>query len=88
MWRIPSPAHTTSRCRRRAWTARLFEPSHFARHRGSRVRVRLEWPLDGRRNFRGILQGYRDGNILVDVDGAEQALPISRIGTARLVPEV
>ena len=66
----------------------LFEPSHFVRHRGSRVRIRLDWPLDGRRNFRGILQGYRDGNILIDVDGAEQALPIGRIGTARLVPEV
>ena len=65
----------------------LFEPRHFARYRGSKVRIRLDWPLDGRRNFRGILQGYRDGNILIDVDGAEHVLPFSRIGAARLVPD-
>ncbi len=66
----------------------LFEPSHFARHCGSQVRIRLDWPLDGRRSFRGVLRGYRDGNILIDVDGAEQALPFGRIGSARLVPDV
>lgn len=64
----------------------LFEPSHFARHHGSQVRIRLAWPLDGRRSFRGVLRGYQDGNILVEVDGAEQALPLARIGSARLVP--
>ena len=65
----------------------LFEPSHFVRHRGAIVKIRLSWPLDGRKNFRGVLQGYRDGNILIDVDGADLALPFSRIGTARLVPD-
>ena len=64
----------------------LFEPSHFARYRGSTVKIRLNWPLAGRRNFRGILQGHRNGNILIDVDGAEHELPFSRIGAARLVP--
>ena len=65
----------------------LFEPNDFARYRGSRVKIRLNWPLDGRRNFRGILEGYRDGNIFINVDGAEHALPFSRIGTARLIPD-
>ena len=64
----------------------LFEPSHFERYRGSQVRIRLDWPLDGRRSFRGVLRGCRDGNVLVDVDGAECALPLSQVGTARLVP--
>ena len=65
----------------------LFEPSHFARHCGAKARIRLNWPIDGRRNFRGVLRGCRDGNILIDVDGAEHALPFGRIGSARLVPD-
>ena len=65
----------------------LFEPSHFVRHRGERVAIRLAWPLDGRRNFRGILRGYRDGNVFVDIEGAEHAVPFDRVRAARLVPD-
>ena len=65
----------------------LFEPDHFARHRGARVKIRLSLPIDGRRNFRGILEGCRDGKIFIKVDGLDHVLPLSRVGTARLVPD-
>ena len=65
----------------------LFEPRHFERHRGAEVKVRLTVPLDGRRNFRGVLEGCRDGRVLVMIDGARLALPLEHVGIARLVPE-
>ena len=65
----------------------LFEPHHFERHRGAQANVRLTLPVEGRRNFRGVLCGYRDGNIVMNVDGADHVLPFTRIGTARLVPD-
>ena len=65
----------------------LFEPAHFARHRGARVKIRLNLPIDGRRNFRGVLEGCRDGNVFITVDGTDHVLPLSRVGAARLVPD-
>ena len=65
----------------------LFEPRHFNRHRGETVKIRLASPIEGRRQFRGVLAGCRDGSILIDVDGAEYALPLDSVGSARIVPE-
>lgn len=65
----------------------LFEPRHFNRYRGATVKIRLTLPIEGRRHIRGILAGCRDGSILINVDGAEHALPLDSVGTARIVPE-
>ena len=87
MSRIPLPAPTTSRVSSPGADRPLFEPAHFARHRGARVKIRLNLPIDGRRNFRGVLEGCRDGNIFIRVDGTDHVLPLSRVGVARLVPD-
>ena len=65
----------------------LFTPEHFERFAGSRVRVRLNAPHDGRRNFSGELQGVREGTVLVQEEGIERSLPIDKIAKARLVPD-
>lgn len=65
----------------------LFTPEHFERFAGSRVRVRLSAPHDGRRNFSGELQGVREGTVLVQEEGIERSLPIDKIAKARLVPD-
>jgi len=44
-------------------------------------------PVAGRRNFKGILDGCRDGAVIVLEDGEEHALPLEDIGTARLIPD-
>ena len=51
------------------------------------MKIRLNLPIDGRRNFRGVLEGCRDGNIFIKVDGMDHVLPLSRVGVARLVPD-
>jgi ribosome maturation factor RimP len=64
----------------------LTKPAHFQRFMGEDIRVRLRFPVDGRRNFRGALKSADDENIEVEVDGEARRLPISTIESARLVP--
>ena len=66
----------------------LTKPAHFQRFMGEYVRVKLRFPLDGRRNFRGALAAVDDENIEVVVDGESHSLPLSTIESARLVPQV
>ncbi len=66
----------------------LFTAEHFARFAGCRVKVRLNVPLEGRRNFTGVLQGVKAGNVVLDDDGREICLPLDRVEQARLVPDV
>ena len=64
----------------------LTKPAHFQRFMGEDIRVRLRFPVEGRRNFRGALKSADDENIEVEVDGEAHRLPISTIESARLVP--
>ena len=64
----------------------LFDLHHFERHCGEEVKVRLSQPMDGRRSYRGVLAGCRDGKVLLRDRDAEHALPFHWIGSARLIP--
>lgn len=64
----------------------LTKPAHFKRFMGQDVRVKLRFPLLGRRNFRGALKSADDEKIEVEVDGESHSLPIATIESARLVP--
>lgn len=63
----------------------LFKARDFERFAGAEAKITLKLPVDGRRNFRGILQGFEDGEILIEVDGEVYALPLSKLARARLV---
>ncbi|MGI9264382.1 MAG: ribosome maturation factor RimP [Gammaproteobacteria bacterium] len=67
---------------------KLTKPEHFQRFTGEDVRVKLRFPLDGRRNFRGALKRADEDNIEVEVDGESHRLPIATIESARLVPAI
>lgn len=67
---------------------RLTKAEHFRRFSGETVKVKLRFPVDGRRNFRGTLATADDDNIEVEVDGQSHRLPIATIASARLVPSV
>ncbi|MFQ5488942.1 MAG: ribosome maturation factor RimP [Gammaproteobacteria bacterium] len=66
----------------------LFTPEHFSRFSGKQVKLRLSTPLNGRRNYKGRLQGLDDGKVMLEVDGARVDLPLEDIEKARLVPEI
>ncbi|HZD54669.1 MAG TPA: ribosome maturation factor RimP, partial [Candidatus Aquicultoraceae bacterium] len=54
---------------------RLKAPRHFAACRGKRVRVSLSSPVEGSRNFRGILLGSDEEGIELERDGRSFRLP-------------
>ncbi len=66
----------------------LTKPAHFQRFMGQDVRVKLRFPLSGRRNYRGALKSADDEKIEVEVDGESHSLPIATIESARLVPSL
>jgi len=63
----------------------LFKARDFERFAGSEVKISMKLPVQGRRNFKGILQGFDDGEILIVVDGEEYGLPLTKLAKARLV---
>lgn len=65
----------------------LFRPEHFERFAGERVRIRLSRPLDGRRNFEGLLGGLVEGAVELTVDGEVFRIAPDNIDSARLVPK-
>lgn len=84
----PLPGHYVLEVSSPGLDRRLTKPEHFRRYTGAEVRVKLRFPLEGRRNFRGALVAAGEENIEVEVDGETHTLPIARIETARLVPTV
>lgn len=63
----------------------LFKERDFIRFTGSEVKMSMKLPIQGRRNFRGVLQGFSDGDILVEVDGEIYELPLTKLSKAKLV---
>lgn len=44
----------------------LRKPEHFALCAGQQVDVKLYRPVEGRKEYTGVLAGYEDGDVLVD----------------------
>ena len=67
---------------------KLTKPEHFQRFTGETVRVKLRFPVAGRRNFRGALKSADEEKIEVEVDGESHSLQIATIESARLIPSL
>ena len=65
---------------------KLTKSEHFQRFEGETVKVKMRFPIEGRKRFRGTLVSSDDENIVVEVDGESHSLPVATIDTARLVP--
>lgn len=84
----PMPGHYRLEVSSPGLDRTLTKPSHFQRFMGEDVRVKLRFPMDGRRNFRGALRAADEEQIEVEVDGQSISLPLATIESARLVPTV
>ncbi len=62
----------------------LFKAKDFERFAGNNVKISMKLPIQGRRNFKGVLQGFDEGEILIVVDGEEYGLPLTKMAKARL----
>jgi len=63
----------------------LFKARDFERFTGTEAKISMKLPINGRRNFKGMLQGFSDGNILIEVDGEVYDLPLTKLAKARLI---
>ncbi len=82
----PIPGNYTLEVSSPGLDRRLTKLEHFERFLNEMVRIKLRFPQDGRRNFRGTLKTANADNIEVEVDGEMFELPLATIESARLVP--
>ena len=64
----------------------LFKPHQYVAHIGREVDLRLRFPLEGRRKYVGLIDGVRDGEIVLRVSGATCNVPMEQVHRARVVP--
>lgn len=60
----------------------------FERFIGSRARVRLSEPVEGRKNFRGEIMGCDEEGVSLRVEGKVYKIPFSSVAKANLDPDV
>ena len=65
----------------------LFTLEQFAAWAGNQIQVRLRVPFEGRRKFKGLLNGVEGDEVLLIVDKEEYLLPIDLIDRANIVPQ-
>lgn len=59
----------------------------FARFAGKEAKIRTTDPVEGRRNFSGVLSGVTDGKVQIECDGKSYQLPLDSIVRANLIPD-
>jgi ribosome maturation factor RimP len=67
----------------------LRTPEHFQKFAGQKVRVRTYGPLaecENRKTFVGILKGFEEGKVVVDVDGKVFHVPHAQVSKANVEP--
>lgn len=65
----------------------LKKAADFARFAGQEAQLRLRLPVNGQRNFTGVLAGVEDGKLRLESGGAALMFDLTQIEKARLVPK-
>lgn len=60
----------------------------FVRFAGQKARIKVRVPVDGQRNFVGVMREAGAGRLQIEVDGRMVSLEIGNVETARLVPDL
>ncbi len=68
----------------------LVRPSDFEDWSGYEAKLEVKQPIDGRKRFRGMLDGFADGEVRIEVDLGDAGkniigIPMELVGEARLV---
>jgi ribosome maturation factor RimP len=84
----PVPGHYVLEVSSPGLDRKLTKVEHFQRFMGQEIRVKMRFPVEGRKNFRGALHAVDKEMIEVVVDGQSHRLPIATIQSARLIPTI
>ena len=65
----------------------LTLPLDFDLFEGEEARLETDRMIEGRKRFKGVLAGYEDGNVLIDLDGEDETalIPFDWLSDAKLV---
>jgi ribosome maturation factor RimP len=68
----------------------LVRPSDFEDWAGHEAKIEIREPIDGRKRFKGVLEGFEDGEVRIKADTGEHGiqhlgLPVHLISDAKLV---
>ncbi|MBD0355467.1 MAG: ribosome maturation factor RimP [Rubrobacteraceae bacterium] len=68
----------------------LTKPEHFRRFLGREVKVRVGEPIDGRRNFTGVIERTSEKDFVLKLleGGAEVELPFGSVARANLKEDI
>ncbi|MER0216009.1 MULTISPECIES: ribosome maturation factor RimP [Nitrosomonas] len=66
----------------------LRKEADFIRFKGETVKLKLRIPVQGQRNFVGVLREINNGIIKLESEGKLFDLELSNLGKARLVPKL
>ena len=66
----------------------LKKEADFARFAGEQARLTLRVPVEGRRNFTGVMHAVAGGKLQLEVEGGMVNIDLANIDKARLVPKV
>jgi ribosome maturation factor RimP len=65
----------------------IKKESDFVKFTDSRANVKTRMPIEGRKNFIGLLKGVNDGVLTMNVEGVDVEISLLNIDKARLAPE-
>ena len=66
----------------------LKKEKDFLKYSGKKIYVQCHAPMDGRKKFTGILTGFTDQSIHLEVDGQHYTIPLNLVAKANLVIEI
>lgn len=66
----------------------LKKERDFVRFTGQKARIKLRVPVNGQRNFVGVLRETSAGKVQLEVEGSVLSLDIGNLEKARLVPAI
>ena len=66
----------------------LRKEQDFVRFSGHRARLKVRVPIEGQRNFVGVLRETRAGKVDLEVDGKVVSIDLGNLDKARLVPSL
>lgn len=85
----PIPGHYTLEVSSPGLDRPLFQARDFERFAGQQIKLRTRFPIEGQRNFRGLLRGLHEQQVVIEEqDGKRVSLPLEQVEQARLVPEI
>lgn len=62
----------------------LTKPKHFNQFQGRPVVIRTHWPVEGKKDFKGVLSGFSDGVVMLAAGNQTLGIAYENIVKARL----